>query len=422
MTRRCSDHVFNQLGGKFTQLEADGIVERLKGRLEKEIEASGKKAGELARKLADDATAEDIIASWAERRMKLHALKAKARRQTFYADYVARGGDEAEALRVLNVGEERQGARAALSVDTQGRALTVRLWKTLERDLDEGGVLERLSNFWAKTDEQFELSVARELSISRGGKEKPTGDADAVKAASAIKRAQDEARRLQNNEGAFIGELEGYIGKQSHDALKVSGGFWKGSALRGDLRKARQKQAFEAWRGKIEPRLSERTFDGVKKGERENFLQEIWLDIVSGRHDRAKGANDLEGFRPPSSKAKSVSARRVLHFNSAEDWLAYNREFGRGSFLQSVVQDLEAAGRNTALMRTWGPAPEAAFNADLDRLSSEGRTRDASIEKRVRSNVRRWEFDEVSGLSNAPANIRAATVMRWIRLDQTERV
>lgn len=418
MSRQCSDHVLRQLGGRFSREEADAIVERLKSRIEREIDATGQRVEELASKLAEEVSAEEIIAHAAERRMRMHAAKARARRSAFYKQYIADGGDEAQALRVLNVGEEKAGARRGLSVDAQGRAITVRLWKTLERDLEEAGLLERMANFWKRTDEDFEKAVARELSILRGGREKPAGDADAVKAAEAIKRVQDEARRLQNNEGAFVGEIEGYIARQGHDPMKVSGGFWKGSAIRAGLRKERQEAAFRKWRAAIEPRLDARTFEGVKPKEREAFLRQIWLDIVTGRHDRSIGADDLEGWRPPASRAKKVSARRVLHFKSADDWYAYNREYGYGGLLQTVAMDLERAARNTALMRVWGPSPEAAFKADIDRLAGEGRLRDASIEKRLRSNVRQWEFDEVAGLGNVPANIRAATVARWIRVDQ----
>ncbi len=418
MTRKCSDHVLKELNGRFTREQADALVAKLKDRFEKEMHASGRRALELHGDLWREASAEEIIATYAERRMRLHALKAKARRAAFYKRYAEDGGDGADALRVLNVGESKQGFARSLSVDAQGRALTVRLWKTLERDLDDAGVLERLANFWAKTDEDFERAIAKELSILRGGKETATGDADAVKAATAIKRVQDDARRLQNNEGAFIGELTGYIGRQSHDALKVGGGFWKGSAIRPELRKQRQAAAFQKWRAAIEPRLDARTFDGVKPKEREAFLDAIFLDIVNGRHDGSVGVDDIEGFRPPASKARSVSARRVLHFKSADDWYAYHREFGQGSLIATIAGDLERAGRNAALMRVWGPSPEAAFKADIERLASEGRGRDASIEKRVRADERRWEFDEVSGASRQPANIRAATVMRWIRLDQ----
>lgn len=105
MTRQCSDHVFNELAGRFTRAEADKIVERLSDRLRKEIEATGKRADELAGKLAREATAEEIIAYAADRRLRLHALGARLSREEFYRRYVAEGGDEADALRVINVGK-----------------------------------------------------------------------------------------------------------------------------------------------------------------------------------------------------------------------------------------------------------------------------------------------------------------------------
>lgn len=418
MSKRCSDHVFRQLGGRFTREQADEIVKRLEAKAIRAIEAGEAKTEKLWQKLADEATADEIIAEAAERRMRLHAAKARARRHVFYERHLAEGGDEAQALRVLNVGEEKQGFSRGSSVDAQGRAMTVRLWGGLERELAEANLLSRLADPWKPADEAFELAVATELSIRRGGKDAPTGDAEAAKAAEIIGNYLDEGRRLQNNEGAFIAELEGHIVRQSHDPMKVGGGFWKGVSVRADAKTitARQEANFKRWRAAIKPKLDARTFDGVKN--RDEFLKEVWLDIVTGRHERHLGADDVEGWRPPASKARSVSARRVLHFKSAGDWYGYNREFGQGNLMQAVARDLERAARNAALMRVWGPSPEAAFAADIDRLAAQGRGRDWTIEKRLRANVRRWEFDEVSGLANVPANLRAATVGRWFRLDQ----
>lgn len=420
MARPCSPAVraaVKQASGReISDAEADAIVDRLTERVR--TNANKQKARSEAEALnlaARELTAEEVLETLARERMETFAALKRVERRQFYDRYKAEGrGDEADALRVINVGEEIAGFASGRSVDAQGRAITTRLWGNVARQLEDAGLMPRLTDFWGRIDEDFERLVAREMSIRNGGKAAPTGNADAAKAAEILGDALDEARRLQNAEGAFIGKLDGFVARQSHDRLKVGGGFWRGSALRKGERAAREEAAFKSWRDFIASRLDERSFDGVD--DVNGFLRQVWKDITTGAHDRVIGADDLNGFTPPGSKARQVSARRVLHFKSSDDWYDYHRQFGGGTFLQSIMGDLERAATNTALMRVWGPSPEAAFKADRARLAKT--VGSPSGVRRINSRVRDAEFDEISGLANASENIRLATIGRWARLDQ----
>ncbi|MGH6972629.1 MAG: hypothetical protein ACREEQ_13560, partial [Caulobacteraceae bacterium] len=143
----------------------------------------------------------------------------------------------------------------------------------------------------------------------------------------------------------------------------------------------------------------------------------VWQDIVTGRHAAMTGADDLGDFRPKASMARSVSRARVLHFKSPDDWMDYAEKYGRGGgVFASAMSQLERGARNAALMRMWGPAPEAAFEAEVERLSNRARELgDTRGVKALASPMVRARFEAVNGMADAPANLRLAQVMSGLR-------
>lgn len=421
--------------------EIDALIGRVEASRRRRAAASpGESDAAAFRAAAEEIVAEEAKMTLVERRMRLASARAKARRQAFYDRM---DGTDADKLTALTVGSERLGFGEALSVDAQGRALQAEYWSDLERALKGTGQLERLAPWHGFFDPEFEAKVEIELARANGGQDAPTGDADAVKVAEAIAPVMERARQAQNAEGAWIQKLEGYNGRQSHDALKVAGGFWRGiadlSALRRGgwdaARTSAAQRAFREWRDFTAPRLDERTFDGIETiaddaapdflGQggtaRDRFLAAVWWDIVTGRHAILKGADDLGDFRPPPSKARSISAGRVLHYRDASARREYRIKFGASRGLYAdVVGQLGRAASNVALMRTFGPSPRASFEADLQRMLGRARdVNDAVTGKALGSTRVQRRFDELDGTANAPENLRLATAGRLIRIDQS---
>lgn len=422
--------------------DIDGLIDRLAGK-KKARTGVDPSADELStwRGAAEDLLAEEIKEGLIQKRMRLASARARGRRESLYARM---GIDEARALHAITVGDEGIGEGRGLSVDAVGRALQVELWGELERVLKRTGQLERLAPWHGFFDAPFEGRVEIELARVNGGKDAPTGDADAVKVAEAIAPVLERGRAMQNAEGAWIQKLEGYNGRQSHDALRVAGGFWKGMfdpavlARTGSLAKAKDAaaaKAFAEWKAFSAPRLDERTFDGVEAiaesaapsflgegaGPRDRFLAAVWWDIVTGRHAILKGADDLGDFRPPAGKARAVSASRVLHFRDAAARREYRLRFGASrSLYADVIGQLGRAANNTALMQAFGPGPRAGFEADIQRGLSAARDRnDTRVGKALGSSRLTRRFDELDGTANAPENLRLATVGRLVRVDQS---
>lgn len=447
MTRACHSPVRMATGDAFSDEQIDDILDRLLRKAQRKGQAFDRAAmAEAAREL----TREELMGSLVERRLKVASRAAALRRE---ADLIAMGpavGDEAERLKALNVGSERQGMGASYSVDADARGRMNALWGEQERLLRDAGLLNRLTGF--VVDDAFELNIRRERARLNGQAVEPTGDGDALKIAEIMNIGSEKARLMQNDEGAWIGRIEGYQGRQIHDRLRVAGGFWRefqagGMGALADFKGASLKasrKAFREWRDEIRPKLDDRTFEGIEARDvdegwlddakalqaagaiddagdvREVFLYRAWFDIVSGKSEGLGGADDIGDFRPPASKARSVSKSRVLHFRTPDDAHAYHQRFGRGALLANHMAELERAAGNAALMRRWGPAPEAGFDNTVAQLHAEARSRgDAGAADRLMAAQRKAEFEEVAGLGNAPDNMRLAVIGRSIRMQQS---
>ena len=442
MAGPCHGPVRAAVGDAFSDAEIDDILERLTARQRERLKAEPTLDAKAAlREAAQALTQDDLKAALIQKRMELAAARAAAERKVRLGKM---GGKGSEALSAFILGDERQGFGRSLSVDAQGRALEADLWGDVERGLKGAGLTDRVASWWGGVDREFEERVAVEMSRANGGAEAATGDGDAVKVAEIFTAAQERGRRWQNDEGAWISKMEGYVVRQRHDAIRVAGGFWRelreirtsGPARWGDLRAKASERAYQAWRDFTLPLLHERTFEGLdaralddaardlpfgaSADPRERFLQKVWWDIVTGKHSILTGMSDTGDFRPPASKARSVSASRVLHYRDARAWIAYHRRFATGSLAGAVMSDLGRAAKNTALMRGFGPNPEAAFSAERERLLGQARDRNDAVEgKALTAGRPQKAFDQVNGRAAAPESLRIAAVGRAIRANES---
>lgn len=343
---------------------------------------------------ADALGAEKKLAALIEKRSRMiNALRKKARLD-YYAQVEGSGGSVSTALHAINVGREGPFEGAGRSVDAVKHAIEGELLGGLVNDLRQAGLLEVAK----LRDPNFEINVAREMSRQNGGIGiQPTGDRHAEAMAKIFVKYVEAARIMQNEAGAFIRKLPGYVTRQSHDQLKI------------------MKAGYEAWKSHILPLLDNRTFDEVS--DVDAFLRSIYNNVATGNHLKADGQSDwLGGFKGPGNLAKKVSAERILQFKGPDEWIAYNNRFGRTSLYESVIDNLGFAARNTALMRTWGTNPEAAFRADLDQAILKAKRDDRLDEVKQLSNwIMQAEFDQISGGTQMYGSAKAASINGAIR-------
>ncbi len=358
---------------------------------------------------ARELSAGEKFAALLEKRSRLLNV---ARKQERFARYDAAQGHELQELQAINVGIEGPQTAAAASVDRERQAILAELFGPLVGELRQGGLLELAR----RRDAAFDRDVARELWRLSDPAAPASGNARAAAVAGILGKYQEAARLMQNKAGAFIRKLPGWIVRQSHDAWRLAHA--SGGGLRRRLfTRGGTVADFRAWRDFILPKLDRRTFteqdiDPDAVGDVDDFLRQVYANLVSGNHSKSHGGGDwLGGFTGPRNIAKKASAERVLHFRSADDWFDYNQRFGQASLFEAVQAGLHSAARNTALMRTWGTNPEAAFNADLEQLRRRARDRgDVAAENKLGGWLTRAHFDALTGALNVPGN---PTLAAW---------
>lgn len=333
------------------------------------------------------------------------ALALQATKRARAVDYVLSNfqGQEYEGLSSLLVGSNlaRDGTR--FSVDAQTTSLTGYYVGGLLSDLEalDGAHLALFKK--GSMDEP----VARALfSLDNPDAPRFEGPDQAMEIAQVIRKWQEKARSDQNRAGAWIGSLPGYIVRQSHDPSK--------------LRRA----GFEKWRDAIKPLLDmEKTADGAwDNGESpDDFLHEVYKNLVSGVRPHERPVSLLRTSTVGSTAAR-VSQERVLHFKDGAAWFQYNKEFGRGSLREALLDGLQKAASTTALMRVLGPSPQANFDAVYDailqHLHERGDIDGMERFKKARRPLTN-QLKEVDGTLNLGGDPHLATVGRVVRALQS---
>ena len=247
--------------------------------------------------------------------------------------------------------------------------------------------------------------VARELWALDTGT-KATDNEAAQKIAKVIFDTQEMARMDANKAGAFIKKLPGYITKQAHDMFKI------------------RRAGEEKWISDIETKLDWQRMElemGRMITDRRKFLKNVYKGVGEGRHvkaDRPSGG----GFTGMRNLAKGVSAERVLHFKSADDWVDYNSAYGIGDMVDSVHFGLEKNAMNTGLMRVWGPSAESNIKMVMDTLID--KAPDAAQADKLK-NYRdgfpgiKADIAALDGSSRIPGNEMAATYSSAVRAIQS---
>lgn len=154
------------------------------------------------------------------------------------------------------------------------------------------------------------------------------------------------------------------------------------------------------------------------------FLRQAYRTITTGRDSTITAAQKGE-ITGPANLARSLEKHRVLHFKSADDWLAYNAAFGHGNIFSAMVAHQSRAARLAAQMQVLGPNPEVMVGSLLDSLQlkirNDGKIPDLDKAAQIRALTVDGHgriasaFAEVRGLTLAPEHLTAADICSGIR-------
>jgi hypothetical protein len=190
-----------------------------------------------------------------------------------------------------------------------------------------------------------------------------TGDEAARIFAQQWLKLADDMRLEFNAAGGAIGKLEKWGLPQHHNA----------EALR--------QRGLEAWKSDIKPLLDvdrmkhPLTGETVLADELDGVLDEIYDTITT------EGWIDRKPSLTPFGRgalANQRSEHRFLIFKSADDWLAYQRNYGRGGDpFAAMMGHINMMAKDTAAMEILGPNPNATVEWLKQSLMKQGQMKGA---------------------------------------------
>lgn len=321
-------------------------------------------------------------------------------RQTF-------GTRISEAIETILVGTNRATPGARDGVMQMQNLLTKRYQAGFTADLVAGD----LHGIWASG------TMDREAARALWAFGKPDEAAqlaklpkEAVDIARITSKWQEVTRLDANREGAWVGKLDGYITRQSHDPyrIRVRGGTdgvdWKADAA--------------GWFD------TDRMMAESDQTSVDEMLTGLYINLASGNHMKAV-SEPSGGFTGTRNLAKKLSQERVIHFKDSDAWFDYNQKYGAGNLRESVAAGLRHSAQATGLMKVLGTNPKDAIKrieselvlaakdagdvAQLDRLGKDQKTLG-------------YYMDAVDGTMNAPGNAiwarRVSNILGWETLSK----
>ncbi|WP_095110441.1 hypothetical protein [Pseudomonas sp. Irchel 3E20] len=391
----CIDAV-RAAAGNLEDREIAEIFELLRGRAKELMAREGALGMEQATlRAADELGKQAQHAALIEKRNALLNLRRRGEIVSFVRGSFADRPDLGIESLLVGTNLARQGSR--MSVAAEQKALGDAYISGFIHDLERQDLVAIL----AKGDSDVDIADA----LWKIGTKQDTSKLNdqVVSIARTIQKYQEAARIDANRAGANIGNLPGYIARQSHDGEKI------GSA------------GLDKWLEEIQPRLDPRTFDDVTNPAQ--FLRGVYDGLVSGDHLKAPGDKPSNGFKGPANIAKKVSQERVLHFKDGVAWHEYNTMFGTGNLRESVLRGLDMAGQNTAIMRRLGTNPEANLSMAMDILAEDvrksGDPKALTNFNTARGTMIANRFAEVSGATRIPGSAWGARVSANVRAWQS---
>jgi len=304
-------------------------------------------------------------------------------------------GNEVEGLKAILVGSNLQkvGSRSsvALAQLSEFRQLSTSFYEKLRQN--------NLVELFSTANEDIDRRTSRTIWQLGEGVEVTEKNKDIVKLANIISDYSEGVRKKLNNLGANIGKLPGWIVRQTHDPFQIRNAAKVLKELSGkqvDELDGSVDRNLKAWKEYILPKLKDETFEGF--ADKDAFLNNVYNSLSRNEHIITDGAAGSYGSRDIT---KTMNAKRVLLFKTADDWFDYNNKFGFGNLRESFFFGLQRSANNIGLITTLGTKPEQNFNTikglvakhlvDTNRLTDE-----------IKANERifNYQLDEITGRGN----------------------
>lgn len=417
--RDCIDEILEAVGGRLNRKDVENHVDEIDARAEGYQSEGMSRAKALGRATEEVLKEEAIRHNIELRNAREDAIKLRDLRN--FVDNARKAGHGAELAieaRLTGVntpifdkasrsGNQLSAAAVSLGAKKDWIGGVVTDLERIGRDDPKFTGLDRL--FYSRAIEDDIFREKWELDHGDRGKPGVTGNAAALKIAEVLNKWDKVRVQALNTEGAWISDYGGYVTKMTHDPDRIRRAskpfspadpktyFYKGFS---EIDRA-------AWVGKTLQHLDvKRTFGGA---DAEQALAHMYGGFIDGSHMDPT----LETIGEPGAPniASHVSQHRTLHWKSADDWLAYNKAFGRFSPTDAWLHSLNKAADHYALMKVFGSKPRENF-AEIVKYGQDalmGTPARVAFDKRMPALENR--FRVVSGEADRPiANIWSGVV------------
>lgn len=259
--------------------------------------------------------------------------------------------------------------------------------------LDENKVLRKR----ADNDPRFQEDVIRGRALLSEKKDMPADfDKDAWTLAKALHENDEFMRQTANDLGADIGWLDGFFGKQWHDATRIVANMAEHAAML--KTHVNWLKTFD-WLNDVPVRDRERIIDEIIPNIQNNIAKK--LPIAEGITP-----NDYIGHLGKGRRvASSVEKHRILKFNDAEAWIDYNRSFGQDGILGGTWENVDRYSRIAAQLEILGTKPESSLLSIIGTYRKELGDIKAGVDKKVRKELDFWKKQDPTKADNATAGV-----------------
>lgn len=219
-----------------------------------------------------------------------------------------------------------------------------------------------------------------------------TGDAAAKGLAGAWTETAEWLRQRFNAAGGAIGKLENWGLPQHHDKLAL-------------IRRGR-----DQWKADITPMLDPARMAHPLTGrapgpdDLNDLLDEVYDSIVMEGWNRREPSRQRFGR---GALANQRGEHRVLVFRNADDWLAYQRDYGGGGDpFAAMMGHLNMMSRDIAAMEVLGPNPDGTMEWLKQAIAKElaGKGRKADSQAAVATYRLDTVWNSIRGTLETPVN------------------
>lgn len=407
----CIDEILEAIGNRMKRSQVEEHLDDINDRAEG-YESDGMARAEALRRATEEVLKEESIRNAiAKRNAREDALKFRDLR-TFVDNGVKAGHGAELAIEARLTGtnvpmfDPKSRAGNQLSAAAVGLGAKKDWVGGVVTDLERIG---RADPKFAGLDKVFysraiEDDVFREKwQLDQGGRGKPgvTRNEAALKIAEVLHKWDSVRVAALNAEGAWITNYAGYVTRLTHDPDRIRRASRPFAARdpKGYFYKGFEQADREAWALTVLGHLDVKRTFGAQAAEADKILAEMYGGFVTGDHLEMETVAGEPLF---TNVAKHVSQQRTLHWKSADDWLAYNKAFGRFNPTDAWLHSVMKSADHYALMKVFVSKPKENFEDIIAyaKNMAMGKPERLAIDKREAALQNR--FAVVSGEADRP--------------------